>query len=127
MRTTLLCTFTNRANVELITHDIQNNYNLERRAIYMFCNAHDADELFLTYNAVDVGDFIYNTISMHRKSDYNTLYTINALNTVIRQSNNGLLDKSFIINWDNYKNSMILSSDASIRVIKLDLQSVIKN
>jgi len=49
------------------------------------------------------------TISINRKKESNTLYSINALNALISHLNNGVLDKSFIIDWSNYKNTLLLS------------------
>jgi hypothetical protein len=49
------------------------------------------------------------TISINRKKESNTLYSINALNALISHLNNGVLDKSFIIDWPNYKNTLLLS------------------
>ena len=49
---------------------------------------------------------IPDTISLHRKKNTNTLYTINALNDLIRELNAGKLDKTYPIKWENYKNSL---------------------
>ena len=52
---------------------------------------------------IDTGNMSENplpgTILLHRKKESNTLYTINALNALVRQLNNGMLDNRFIINW----------------------------
>ena len=66
----------------------------------------------LTYN-VDIGNSINesmvdNTILVHRKKQTNTLYTINALNELIKSLNNGVLDKKFSIEWNHYKNCILL-------------------
>ena len=66
----------------------------------------------LTYN-VDMrnstNEFaVDNTILVHRKKQTNTLYTINALNELIKSLNNGVLDKKFPIEWNNYKNCILL-------------------
>ena len=66
----------------------------------------------LTYN-VDMNNsstsgIIDNTILVHRKKQTNTLYTINALNELIKSLNNGVLDKRFPINWKDYKNCILL-------------------
>ena len=66
----------------------------------------------LTYN-VDMNNsssesIIDNTILVHRKKQTNTLYTINALNELIKDLNNGVLDKRFPIEWNNYRNCILL-------------------
>jgi predicted amidohydrolase len=58
---------------------------------------------------------------IHRKKETNTLYTVNALNTVIRFENNGVLDKRYQIDWNRYRNSLILSDDGELRHIYLKM------
>ena len=60
-----------------------------------------------------------NTISIHRKKETNTLYTVNALNAIIRRVNNGVLDKTFQVDWNNYQNSFILTDGNDYRVVEL--------
>ena len=60
-------------------------------------------------------------ILIHRKKDTNTLYTVNALNEIIKAVNNGILDKTFIISWENYKNSLLLTNNDGYRRIVLEL------
>ena len=81
-----------------------------------------------TYNVEYDDNFmegIPNTISLHRKKQTNTLYTINALNDVIRELNDGVLDKTFIIPWENYKNSVLLYNEDGLVVIKTKLYKII--
>ena len=62
-----------------------------------------------------------NTISIHRKKDSNTLYTVNALNAVIKNLNNGVLDKSFVVDWSRYENTLLLTNGDDLRRINLVL------
>ena len=48
-----------------------------------------------------------NTILLHRKKDSNTLYTINALNDLIKSLNGGIIDTSFKVDWQDYKNCIL--------------------
>ena len=64
------------------------------------------------------------TISIHRKKQSNTFYTINALNYLIQEINNGVLDKNFEVNWDNYQDTAIISNDDELKKIKLKLKEV---
>ena len=66
-----------------------------------------------------------NTISLHRKKNTNTLYTINALNNLIRLLNNGVLDTSYQVDWENYRNTMLLTNDEGLRKIKTEIEEVI--
>ena len=60
------------------------------------------------------------TISINRKKESNTFYSINALNSLIRGLNNGLLDKQFRVDWSNYQDMLILSdNEYNCKIIKI--------
>jgi len=119
LRTQLLCTFAHRSDINIVTEYIQTNYMIPERRIFVFSNADVADNLYCTYNANETTRRGQNTISIHRKKETNTLYTVNALNEVIRAVNNGVLDKTYQLDWTQYQNSFILTDDAGFRVIDL--------
>lgn len=54
------------------------------------------------------------TITINRKKETETLYSINALNTLICELNNGVLDKSYRIDWIQYKNKLMLSDRSGL-------------
>ena len=60
-----------------------------------------------------------------RKKNTNTLYTINALNNLIRLLNNGVLDTSYQVDWENYRNTMLLTNDEGLRKIKTEIEEVV--
>jgi hypothetical protein len=83
-------------------------------------NKTNIDELYITYN-IDV-EFkpdvqLENTILVHRKKQSNSLYTINALNQLIKEENGGVLDTNFSLDWEKFKNSIILTGATGIRKI----------
>ena len=88
MKTQLLCTFTKRKDLHsAIDIIIECNVVLYDK-IYVFQNEKDLDQLIVTYNVEYSEDFtpsFGDTISLHRKKNTNTLYTINALNEIIRK------------------------------------------
>jgi hypothetical protein len=94
---------------------------VERR-LFVFSDADVRNDLYVTYN-VDTADTkrIPNTILIHRKKETNTMYTVNALNTIIREANNGILDKTYLINWITYRNSLLLTNGDGLRHIQLQL------
>ena len=49
------------------------------------------------------------------------MYTVNALNAIIKKVNNGILDKKFIINWEMYSNSLLLTDGDQAKHIHLEL------
>ena len=122
MRTQLLCTFAHRKDLDLIVDYISKSYTISEKRILVISNAEKSSELYVTYN-VEPDDYkkTPNTIMIHRKKETNTLYTVNALNAIIRKSNNGVLDKKFVINWPIYENSLMLTDGDDIRHIHLEL------
>ena len=128
MKTQLLCTFTKR-NKFYDTVDIIIECNdIVFDKIYVFQNEKDYHQLICTYNVEYDEDFmqgIPDTISLHRKKNTNTLYTINALNEVIRELNSGVLDKRFPIPWENYQNSLLLTNESGLNKIPTKIHSIV--
>jgi hypothetical protein len=122
LKTQLLCTFAHKKDLDLIIDYISKSYTISEKRMFVFSNAEKSSELYVTYN-VEPDDYkkTPNTIMIHRKKETNTLYTVNALNAIIRKSNNGVLDKKFVINWQIYDNSLMLTDGDDIRHIHLDL------
>ena len=118
----LFCTFTTLEGLEGLVESLSSQYSImynKMFALYIKSN----EEYVLTYN-VDQGNVTSipeNTILVHRKKETNTLYTVNALNAIIKKTNNGVLDKTFIINWPLYENSLMLNDGNEVRHIHLDL------
>ena len=119
MRTQLLCTFAHQSDLNIITDYIQKSYTIPEQRIFVFSNIETPSQLYCTYNADSSETRGQNTISIHRKKETNTLYTVNALNAIIRRVNNGVLDKTFQVDWSNYQNSFILTDDDDYRIIEL--------
>ena len=111
MNNRVYCTFTTSEDVEEIVKKIQTSYVILFNKIFIL-ESLDGEKIMLTYN-VDMNNssgesMVDNTILVHRKKQTNTLYTINALNELIKSLNNGVLDKKFPIEWNNYKNCILL-------------------
>ena len=83
MKTQLLCSFTNKRNLEQTIADINKHFTIVYEKIYVLQNEEKNHELVCTYNVECNAqlDFtlVSKTISLHRKKLTNTLYTINAL------------------------------------------------
>ena len=127
MKTQLLCTFCTKQDFEDTTQLISMASEIVFNKIYVFENMDDNNSLICTYNVQKTEDFIQNnkTMAIHRKKETNTLYTINALNEAIRKENNGVLDKSYSLNWESYRNSLLLTNDAGLNVIRTKLYKII--
>ena len=129
MKTQLLCTFTQKDKLEDILSLIILCNDILYEKVYVFQNGKDRNQLICTYNveydADNHPDDIPNTISLHRKKQSNTLYTINALNEVIRELNGGVLDKRFPIPWEQYQNSLLLTNENGLNKIPTKIHSIV--
>ena len=129
MKTQLLCTFTQRDKLDDILELIILCNEILYNKIYVFQNGDDYHQLICTYNveydAENHPEDIPNTISLHRIKQSNTLYTINALNEVIRELNGGVLDKRFPVPWGEYQNSLLLTNDNGLNKIPTKIHSIV--
>jgi hypothetical protein len=108
----LFCTFTEKEGVGDTLNKINSLYSVLYSKVFILEIA-DSPEYVCTYNIesenTDRSKILPGTILMHRRKETDTLYTINSLNLLIYNLNNGVLDKSFKINWVDYRNSILLS------------------
>jgi len=128
MKTQLLCTFTKRNHFKETIDVIITCNEIVFDKIYVFQNEDDHHQLICTYNVEYDEDAIQDvpdTISLHRKKQSNTLYTINALNDLIRELNGGKLDKSFPIDWNNYRNSLLLTNETGLNKIPTRIYTIV--
>jgi len=130
MKTQLLATFTTKDNLETTIENIKGAYTIAFSKIYVLQNENSINELICTYN-VDLSagaDFndVKGTISLHRKKHSNTLYTINALNEVIANLNNGIIDSKFIVPWENFQNTLMVTNSDGLNKISTRIYKIIK-
>ena len=129
MKTQLLCTFTNKRDIENTINKIKESYTIAFNKIYVLQNEDDIRELICTYNVesnegVDY-NLVTNTISLHRKKHSNTLYTINALNEVIKNLNNGILDTTYQVPWENFKNMIMVTNSEGLNKINTRIFKIV--
>ena len=131
MKSQLLCTFTNKKTLQLTLYQIKESYDILFSKIYVLQNELNINELVCTYN-VDISDGnvdynkVHSTISLHRKKHSNTLYTINALNEVIANLNNGIVDNKFIVPWENFKNTLLVTNSEGLNRIPTRIFKIVK-
>ena len=126
MKTNLLCTFVHKNDLQLVIDLIQKTYELDSNIIFVLSNQNKPYQLYCTYNVVGNYELSSNTILIHRKSDTNTLYTINAMNQIIKSINNGVLDTRMQLEWENYRNRLILFQNDEVVKIPLKLEKIIR-
>jgi len=128
MNNRLYCTFTSPEDVDNVVETLKRSYVILFNKIFIL-ESLDSEKTMLTYN-VDMGNSgsefaVDNTILVHRKKQTNTLYTINALNELIKSLNNGVLDKTYTINWENYKNCILLIQAEGFNRIDTKIKEII--
>ena len=123
----LLCTFSNKKEITEMVLIIKESAPLSMRKVYVLQKEDNPNELMLTYNVKksDTSGFLPNTILLHRKKETNTLYTINAVNHIIKEANNGVLDTSYRLQWQNYRNSILLTNKQGLNIINTRLKEII--
>ena len=122
----LFCTFTDQEGLDSLLEQIQRSYSIMYNKIFVLY-VKSNDEYVCTYN-VDQGNVSglpENTIMVHRKKETNTLYTINALNELIKKLNGGVVDTSYKVNWLHYKNSILLTQHNELNQLNTKIHKII--
>ena len=128
MKTQLLCTFTKQEKLNETIDIIVSCNKILYDKIYVFTDVNDPNQLLCTYNVEFNEDFqepTIDTISLHRKKQSNTLYTINALNEVIREKNGGVLDKSYMVDWNEFSNTLLLTNEMGLQKIPTKIYQIV--
>ena len=101
MKTQLVCTFTRKHLIDNTINDIKENFSILNNKIFLFRTFDLKEDCILSYNINmdSYKKFLPNSIMVHQKRETNTIYTINALNELIMNLNNGILDKTYPIEW----------------------------
>jgi len=123
----LFCTFTRLENLDDLIYSITSKYKVMYDKIFVL-HVKSNDEYVCTYNIDqgNVSDIPANTILVHRKKESNTLYTINALNELIKRLNGGVVDTRFPIEWQHYKNTILLTQHDELKQLKTKIYKIIE-
>ena len=119
MRPQLLCTFTTLQELPYCIGTIHKTYNNDVANLKCYMYSYSENDIVCVYNVSNNARRMKDTISINRKRETNTLYSINALNALIVALNGGILDKSFIINWADYKDCLLLSNGDTYKTIQI--------
>lgn len=127
-RTQLLCTFSSTSELNDVVESIGQKYKVVPNKIFVLENTDDPSQIILTYNVqnVNMKDVLDSTISVHRKKQSNTIYTINALNYVIMEKNDGILDKRFVIDWNEFENVILVTANRKLKKINTEISQVLE-
>lgn len=127
MNNKLYCTFLQDEEVNEVVGRILEEHDILFNKIFVLIGVDD-QKTMLTYN---IDGPVYNlqlpnTILVHRKKQTNTLYTINALNEVIKYLNNGVLDTSYQVDWTRFRNSILLTRPGGFKKVRTRLKDIIE-
>lgn len=123
----LFCTFTSGEELDELVSELSTVYTIMYNKMFVLF-VKSTNEYVVTYN-VDQGNvnsIPENTILVHRKKETNTLYTINALNELIKKLNDGVVDMSYRVNWPHYKNSILLTQHNELKQLNTKVFKIIE-
>lgn len=123
----LFCTFTVKESLDYTLTTVLDEYRILYGKIFVL-ESEDSDEYLCTYNVdtqVSILKILPNTILLHRKKETNTLYTINSLNLLIKKLNRGVLDINYQVNWNDYKNTVLLSQDNELKKLSTKIHKIV--
>lgn len=127
MKNILLCTFVRGYRINSTIDDLIDQYGdiFDNNKIFLFATD-EKKTYILSYNLItdESIKFYPNTVLVHRKKETNTMYTINAINELIKNLNNGILDKTYKIEWELYKNSLLIANNGAFKVIPTELKKI---
>jgi hypothetical protein len=123
----LFCTFTSGEELDELVSELSTVYTIMYNKMFVLF-VKSTNEYVVTYN-VDQGNvnsIPENTILVHRKKETNTLYTINALNELIKKLNDGVVDMSYRVNWPHYRNSILLTQHNELKQLNTKVFKIIE-
>jgi len=123
----LFATFVVENEIENTINDIDRAYSIMYNKIFVLF-VKSTGEYVLTYN-VDQGNISkipQNTILVHRKKEFNVLYSLNGLNEIIKTLNGGVVDPSFKINWQHYQNSILLTQEGQLKQLNTKIHKIVE-
>jgi hypothetical protein len=127
MNNRLFCTFTSLDGLDILLSKLTKKYDILYNKMFVL-HIKSNNEYAVTYN-VDQGninDIPENTILVHRKKETNSLYTINALNQLIKSLNNGVVDTNFTIDWQHYKNCILLTQHNELKQLNTRIFRIVE-
>ena len=129
----LLASFITSDSEEEILAEVENiaaTLPLSNNMILLLQLLDEPEKKVITYNAlIDKGQSLNSrlfTMRIHRKKTTNTLYTINALNAAVAAENDGQTGKHLKLNWDNYKNSIMLVTGPNLVVHPVEVLKIFR-
>ena len=122
----LFCTFVTEDVLDEMVSSISSTYTIMYNKMFVLF-VKSTNEYVITYNIDqgNVNNIPLNTILVHRKKENNVLYTVNALNEVIKKLNGGVVDTTFRIDWQHYRNCILLTNHNELKQLNTKVSRII--
>ncbi len=126
MNNRLFATFTQQENIDDLIDNLSSSYEIMYNKMFVLF-VKSTNEYVITYNVeqANVNSIPANTILVHRKKESNTLYTINALNDLIKKLNGGAVDSTFRIEWQHYRNCILLTQHGEVKQLNTKIFKIV--
>jgi len=123
----LFCTFVSEDVLDDMVTSISKAYSIMYNKMFVLF-VKSTGEYVITYNVeqANVSNIPLNTILVHRKKETNTLYTINALNDLIKKLNSGVVDTSYKVNWQHYQNCILLTQSGDLKQLNTKVYKIVE-
>lgn len=123
----LFCTFVKSEEIDSKVKELSTTYNIMYNKMFVLYIKSN-DEYVITYNVDqgNVSEIPDNTILVHRKKETNTLYTINALNELIKKLNGGVVDTKYQVDWQHYRNCILLTQHNELNQLNTKIYKIIE-
>lgn len=127
MSSKLFTTFTTIEKLDDTLKEITTRYSILFDKIFIL-EVEGKEEIICTYNVDSFNmsnSVLPNTILLHRKKETNTLYSINSLNALIQELNEGKIDNKYPVPWEDYQNSILLVNDNVLKAFPTKIHKII--
>jgi len=127
MNNRLFATFSQQNTLDELIKDLSTTYTIMYKKMFVLF-VKSTNEYVVTYNVEqgNVSSIPANTILVHRKKESNTLYTINALNDLIKKLNGGVVDPTYKIDWQHYRNCILLTQHGEIKQLNTKIYKIVE-
>lgn len=118
----LIGTFVNKHKILSFIEKVKNITKMNTEKIYVFIIEGNTNEYLVTfksYNNKGLINKLYNSTVLHVKND--CLFSINALNELIKEENDGSIQnhKEYLIDWSKFKNKLMIMTSGKLRLYNI--------
>jgi hypothetical protein len=126
MNNRLFATFTQQDDIDVLVSNLSSAYDIMYKKMFVLF-VKSTNEYVITYNVeqANINSIPQNTILVHRKKESNTLYTINALNDLIKKLNGGAVDPTYRIDWQHYRNCILLTQHGEVKQLNTKIFKIV--